>query len=95
VDESYLKEIKEDQAEITRASQKVKSENLVMLVGDLNQIIEDPLSPEELKEVMHKRGIPMRLLGKICTTAHLNHMREIAVTEIVARSTKLLIQDGV
>ncbi len=36
----------------------------------------------------------MRLLGTICTKATLNHTREIAVTEVVARSAKKLIKDG-
>ena len=36
----------------------------------------------------------MRLLGKICTTAALNHTREIAVTEVVARAAKKLVKDG-
>ena len=62
-----------------------------MLVDDLNNVIEDPLNPDDLRDVMHQRGVPLRLLGKICTTALLNHTREIAVTEVVARSAKLLI----
>jgi len=36
----------------------------------------------------------LRLLGKICTTAALNHTREIAVTEVVARAAKKLVKDG-
>ena len=64
-------------------------------MDDLNNVIEDPLNPEELREVMHSRGVPLRMLGKICTTAQLNHTREIAVTEVVARSAKLLMLDGI
>ena len=43
---------------------------------------------------MHQRGIPLRYLGKVATTAELNHTREIAVTEIIARASKILIKDG-
>ena len=66
----------------------MKNEILTLLVDDLNNVIEDPLNPLDLKDLLHKRGLPLRLLGKICTTALLNHTREIAVTEVVARSAK-------
>ena len=72
----------------------MKSEFITNLIDDLNNVDEDPLSPEELKELMHQRGIPLRHLGKICTVAELNHTREIAVTEVIARSAKILIKDG-
>ena len=60
----------------------------------MNNIDEDPLNSEELKYAMHSLGIPLRLLGTICTKSALNHTREIAVTEVVARSAKKLIKDG-
>ena len=72
----------------------MKDENLTELIDDLNNIDEDPLNARELKTTLHKRGIPMRYLGKICTNAQLNHTREIAVIEIIARASKLLIRDG-
>ena len=72
----------------------MKTDFITNLLDDLNNVDEDPLSPEELKELMHQRGIPLRHLGKICTVSTLNHTREIAVTEVIARSAKILIKDG-
>lgn len=64
------------------------------MINDLNNVDEDPLSSEELKKVLHSRGIPLRYLGKICTGAGLNHTREIAVIEVISRAAKTLIKDG-
>ena len=72
----------------------MKDEGIKNLIRDLNEIEEDPLNPYELKNLMHKRGIPLRYIGKICTQAELNHTREISVTEVIARASKVLIKDG-
>ena len=87
-------DIKSDQEEIIRANQRMKDENIKNLIRDLNEIEEDPLNPTELKNLMHRRGIPLRYIGKICTQAELNHTREISVTEVIARASKVLIKDG-
>lgn len=36
----------------------------------------------------------MRHLGLVCTKAELNHIRELCVIEVIARSAKLLVKDG-
>ena len=77
-----------------RACQRMKDQNLQLLITDMNNIDEDPLSSEELKNLMHRRGLPLRYMGKICTLAELNHSREIAVTEVIARAVKIIIKDG-
>lgn len=38
------------------------------LVEDLNNVDEEALSSEQLERVMHERGLPMRHLGKLCTS---------------------------
>jgi len=94
MDQQIAVNIGRDQEEIVRASQALKDEGLSGLINDLNNVDEDPLNSDELKQVMHSRGLPLRLLGKICTNAALNHTREIAVTEVVARAAKKLVKDG-
>lgn len=64
------------------------------LIADLNELEEDPQSAHELKTMLHERGIPMRYLGKLCTEAHMNHIREIAVIEVIARSTKAIVRNA-
>lgn len=83
-----------DQEELTRSISKLKDETLTDLLQDLNTMDEDPLNSLELKQLMHRRGIPMRFLGKLCTNSKFNHIREIAVIEIISRAAKLLIRDG-
>jgi len=79
---------------VIRAGQKVRDEQIDQLVEDLNSVDVDPLTPQQLKQVLHSRGISIRNLGQICTKAQLNNVREIAVTDILARSIKLLCKDG-
>jgi len=55
----------EDQEEIIRASQN--SIAVPQLIIDLNNIEEDPLSPEALKLLIHRRGVCVRHLGIICS----------------------------
>lgn len=61
---------------------------------ELNQVEVDPLNGNMFEQEMHARGISMRYLGKVCTQAQLNHIREIAVIEVIARAAKVLIKDG-
>ena len=53
-----------------------------------------PLNGTMLTEEMHKRGINMRYLGRIAQAAKLNHVRELCVREMLARTIKVLIRDG-
>jgi hypothetical protein len=64
------------------------------LLDDFNNIEIDPLNGEQLSRAMHSRGINLRYIGRICTQADLNHIRELCVIEVIARSAKLLIKDG-
>lgn len=60
----------------------------------MNSVEVDPLNHQQLTKELHSRGISIRNLGKICTKAQLNNVREIAVIDILARSIKLLCKDG-
>ena len=60
----------------------------------MNDLEEDPLNFKSLKNLMHDSGIPLRYLGKICMNTFFNHTREIAVIEIISRTAKILIKDG-
>lgn len=64
------------------------------LLKDFKTFTEEPRTSDELTEVMHKRGINMRFLGRIATDADHNYHRELAVREILSRAMKVLIRDG-
>ena len=36
----------------------------------------------------------MRMIGLVSTQAGLNHVREMAVIEVIARAVKVLVKDG-
>lgn len=61
---------------------------------ELKNLREEPRTSQELTSSMHKHGINMRLLGRVAIEATFNFHRELAVREIVARSIKVLIRDG-
>lgn len=84
----------DEQEEVYRASLRISDELIPQLVKDLNELEEDPLSPTELQQLMHARGLCMRHLGKVCSEASLNHTRETLVIEVISRCAKLLIRDG-
>jgi len=48
----------------------------------------------DLTELMHTRGINMRYLGRLVLDCKHNFAKELAVREVLARSVKVLIRDG-
>jgi hypothetical protein len=53
-----------------------------------------PATGFELVTLMHAQGLNARHLGHIATLAHYNHIRELAVREMLARTVKRLVLDG-
>ena len=65
------------------------------VIEDLNNVDEDPLTPGDLKSLLHRRGICIRHLGILCTEAKLNHTREAIVIEVASRCIKRLIRKAI
>lgn len=61
-----------DQEETLRAAQKLKDEVVSKLIEELNALEEDPKSGEHLEALLHKRGINMRLVGRLCATVSMS-----------------------
>ncbi len=57
-----------EQEEILRAAQKLKDEVLRKLLEDFNSVDEDPMNGEQLAMCLHKRGVNIRQIGRICTS---------------------------
>ena len=64
------------------------------LLKDIQNFDHNPRTSFELTTLMHNRGINMRYLGRIALDASYNYVRELAVREILSRSIKVLIRDG-
>ena len=73
-------------------SQNTKDSSIVLLVADLNELDEDPLTADALRELLHRRGVCMRHLGLISSAVRLNHTKELLVIEIIARCAKRVIR---
>eukprot|EP00743_Colponemidia_sp_Colp-15_P010245 GILK01011263.1.p1 GENE.GILK01011263.1~~GILK01011263.1.p1 ORF type:complete len:1014 (+),score=191.11 GILK01011263.1:62-3103(+) len=61
---------------------------------DYDGVTEAPLTGRVVTNEFHHRGINMRFLGRMAVEAPHNHVRELAVREILARTIKVLIRDG-
>jgi len=70
-----------------------KEQAMVRRLEDLNSGEVDPLDSDSLRKLMHERGLNMRNVGRLAMEAKMNHTKELAVIEVVARCAKLLIRD--
>lgn len=57
-------------------------------------MVEAPRDTEELLNLIREHGINVRYLGRFATEIEHNHLRELATREIIARSIKVLVRDG-
>ena len=53
-----------------------------------------PLDSRQLSKEMHAQGISMKFLGRIALTTNHNFIKELAVREVLVRTVKILIRDG-
>jgi high-affinity nickel permease len=60
-----------------RAAQKLKDEVISKLIEELNALEEDPKSGEHLEALLHKRGINMRLMGRLCTSVRFQYVLRV------------------
>jgi DNA topoisomerase VI subunit B len=79
---------------LKKASGRLLDKVIAALVRDLNNMTEIPRSSADIEEIMHTRGINMRHLGKLANETTRNYMREFLIREIVSRSSKAIIKDG-
>lgn len=85
---------KEDRDEIIRVSIKLQERIIPQFVNELTNLTIMPLDGRQLTNEMHKRGIGMSFLGKIAVMGKHNFTRELAVREVLTRTIKMLIRDG-
>jgi len=63
-------------------------------VDEINELRWVPNTGDELVAAMHERGINVRYIGTIAQQVNLSPIREICVREMIARTVKVLIRDG-
>ena len=76
------------------ACESLRGDVIAEFVKDLDSMECAPSSSEALCAELHARGINMRFLGKLAAAVRYNHTRELMVREMIARTVKVLIRDG-
>jgi protein TIF31 len=72
------------------ANQFLRNMKLPNLVDLLDNLIIIPLDSATLEEAFHTQGVNMRYLGKIASLSKLKHVKDICVTDMLARVLKRL-----
>lgn len=65
---------------------------VVNMFADLKEI---PVSSSQLKQVFHSHGINMRYLGKVASMVSLHHIKQLCVTEMLARTAKNIFNEQI
>jgi len=84
----------DDQKVLMGASKALRTDVLRRFIMQLNNLEITVRSSREFSTVLHERGINIRYLGAIAAEATHNFIREVAIREVLARSIKVLIRDG-
>eukprot|EP00771_Trimastix_marina_P000058 gnl/Trimastix_PCT/1058.p1 GENE.gnl/Trimastix_PCT/1058~~gnl/Trimastix_PCT/1058.p1 ORF type:complete len:1404 (-),score=522.83 gnl/Trimastix_PCT/1058:348-4559(-) len=91
--DAYASRNEADMAQLAACHGHLQGEVIGRFIDELERLECAPLTGTELAEEMHKRGINMRYLGRIATVRWI-HLRQLAVREMLARTIKVLIRDG-
>ena len=83
-----------DFEELVGASASLQDVVIPAFIRELDHLECEPATGTQLVDEMHRRGINCRYLGRIANECSYNHLRELAVREMVARVIKVLIRDG-
>jgi hypothetical protein len=93
-DASIEAEDSEDHQGLKKASLHLREVVILKFMRDVDDLVVDVHSGGDLRDEMHSRGINMRYLGRIMSQTSLRHVREVCLREVLARSIKTLIRDG-
>ena len=82
---------KRDIAEISEASKALKNQVIANLVSMLDDLKIMPIDTESLTQVFHEHGINMRYLSHVAVSSQVPHVKEICLTEMLARTCKNIL----
>ena len=101
----YDQELNPDTHEAKNMSKKI--ENLVLDAGDaskyfknqvlpnlqktLDKMVSVPMDSHCITRIFHSNGVNMRFLGEICKITKLPHIKELCISEMIARSAKRIV----
>jgi len=94
-EKSYIqKENLGDQNQLLKASKYLREEVIYRLIVEVDNFDVVVKNMREFCALLHKRGINLRYLGVIAVESKHNFVRELSIREIIARSIKALIREG-
>ena len=86
---NYTREaIEEDDLEICEASHRLRTDKIRGIVDLLDSLAILPIDSKEMTQAMHANGINCRYLGLIACRTAMQHVRDICIVEILARTCK-------
>ena len=90
-DPEELKDV-QDLDNLSKHLQQDVIRTVVNMFADLKEI---PVSSFQLKQVFHSHGINMRYLGKVANMVSLHHIKQLCVTEMIARTAKNIFNEQI
>ncbi|KAL4461063.1 hypothetical protein ABPG74_016535 [Tetrahymena malaccensis] len=82
----------QDDLLLASACLKLMSDGIKNLVEDLQNMVIQPIGTEQLSYYFHFYGVNMRHLGKVASRSNLPHIKEICITDMIARSSKKIFR---
>lgn len=80
-----------DISDLSEASKLLKTTVIKTLVEQLDDMTFLPIDSESLGQLMHQHGVNMRYLSYMAALSQIPHVREICVTEMLARTFKNIL----
>ena len=77
--------------DVSEASKNLKSDIITEFVDVLDNLQILPIDSESVTQIMHHHGINMRYLGHLAVLSNVTHVRQLCVTEMLARTIKNIV----
>lgn len=88
---SYNVNKQQEYQKVSEANQFLKTEVLEHFVNHLNDLKALPIDSESLTKTMHQHGINLRYLSHIAIMSQVQHVVDICINEMVARTCKNIL----
>jgi len=89
--DGFVNESTSDDTDLLQAAKVLRGSQVERLVTQLDSLELFPVDSRSFTEALHSFGVNMRLLGLVAQLTEMPHVRELAVTEALARTIKRLL----
>lgn len=86
------KDDENDQVDLNEATRYLRSTVIPNLVNLLDSLIIMPIDSESLELTFHSQGVNMRYLGMVASLSIVPHVKDICITEMIARAAKNILK---